>query len=175
MLTVDVYKSLPGTTIDVTFEYGRGIFVLFGPSGSGKSTAPSFRRGETAGSAGPRPDGGARPSPSGRTPLGPGSRQPEEPAARAVAAPAILADSLRSRDPQPEGEAEACRLDPRSRSRKKKSLRVSVDARCGARACIVRIPSFGRSPPLFSNSHKAHCFSLLITRSLSCRFGIDTY
>lgn len=38
MLTVDVYKSLPGMTIDVTFEFGRGILVLFGPSGSGKST-----------------------------------------------------------------------------------------------------------------------------------------
>jgi molybdate transport system ATP-binding protein len=38
MLMVDVYKSLPGMTIDVTFEFGRGILVLFGPSGSGKST-----------------------------------------------------------------------------------------------------------------------------------------
>jgi len=38
MLMVDIYKSLPSMTIDITFEFERGILVLFGPSGSGKST-----------------------------------------------------------------------------------------------------------------------------------------
>ncbi|MGA7826797.1 MAG: ATP-binding cassette domain-containing protein [Geobacteraceae bacterium] len=38
MLKVNILKSYPGITVDITFEFRRGILVLFGPSGSGKST-----------------------------------------------------------------------------------------------------------------------------------------
>ncbi|HOP40249.1 MAG TPA: ATP-binding cassette domain-containing protein, partial [Geobacteraceae bacterium] len=38
MLYANIHKAFPGITVDVSFEFGRGILVLFGPSGSGKST-----------------------------------------------------------------------------------------------------------------------------------------
>jgi molybdate transport system ATP-binding protein len=38
MLQATIHKKLPGITIDVSFEFNRGILVLFGPSGSGKTT-----------------------------------------------------------------------------------------------------------------------------------------
>jgi molybdate transport system ATP-binding protein len=38
MLKAIIHKKLPGITIDVGFDFQRGILVLFGPSGSGKTT-----------------------------------------------------------------------------------------------------------------------------------------
>lgn len=38
MLKVEILKKHPGFTVDVSFEFDRGILVLFGPSGSGKTT-----------------------------------------------------------------------------------------------------------------------------------------
>jgi molybdate transport system ATP-binding protein len=38
MLKADIHKKFPGITIDLSFEFERGILVLFGPSGSGKTS-----------------------------------------------------------------------------------------------------------------------------------------
>lgn len=38
MLKVEILKKHPGFTVDIAFEFDRGILVLFGPSGSGKTT-----------------------------------------------------------------------------------------------------------------------------------------
>lgn len=38
MLRANISKKLPGITIEVTFDFDRGILVVFGPSGSGKTT-----------------------------------------------------------------------------------------------------------------------------------------
>jgi len=38
MLKVEIFKKHPGFTVDIAFEFARGILVLFGPSGSGKTT-----------------------------------------------------------------------------------------------------------------------------------------
>ena len=38
MLKVEILKKHPGFTVDIVFEFDRGILVLFGPSGSGKTT-----------------------------------------------------------------------------------------------------------------------------------------
>jgi molybdate transport system ATP-binding protein len=38
VLKAEIHKQYPGITIDVAFEFERGILVLFGPSGSGKTT-----------------------------------------------------------------------------------------------------------------------------------------
>jgi len=38
MLNVEIHKRYPDIAIDVAFEFGRGILVLFGPSGSGKTS-----------------------------------------------------------------------------------------------------------------------------------------
>jgi len=34
MLKVEIFKKHPGFTVDIAFEFARGILVLFGPSGS---------------------------------------------------------------------------------------------------------------------------------------------
>jgi molybdate transport system ATP-binding protein len=38
MLRANIVKKLPGITIEVDFDFDRGILVIFGPSGSGKTT-----------------------------------------------------------------------------------------------------------------------------------------
>jgi molybdate transport system ATP-binding protein len=38
MLRAEIYKALPGITIDVKLAFEQGILVLFGPSGAGKTT-----------------------------------------------------------------------------------------------------------------------------------------
>jgi molybdate transport system ATP-binding protein len=38
MLCVNIHKSFPGMSIDLAFDFSRGILALFGPSGSGKTT-----------------------------------------------------------------------------------------------------------------------------------------
>lgn len=38
MLRANVTKKLPGISIEVSFDFDRGILVIFGPSGSGKTT-----------------------------------------------------------------------------------------------------------------------------------------
>ena len=38
MLRAEIYKALPGMTIDVKLAFDQGILVLFGPSGAGKTT-----------------------------------------------------------------------------------------------------------------------------------------
>jgi molybdate transport system ATP-binding protein len=38
MLRANISKKLPGITIEVSFNFDRGILVIFGPSGSGKTT-----------------------------------------------------------------------------------------------------------------------------------------
>jgi len=38
MLRANISKKLPGITIEVSFDFDRGILVIFGPSGSGKTT-----------------------------------------------------------------------------------------------------------------------------------------
>jgi molybdate transport system ATP-binding protein len=38
VLHASIYKKFPGFTVDVDFEFGQGVLVLFGPSGSGKTT-----------------------------------------------------------------------------------------------------------------------------------------
>jgi molybdate transport system ATP-binding protein len=38
MLRAEIYKALPGITIDVKLSFEQGILVLFGPSGAGKTT-----------------------------------------------------------------------------------------------------------------------------------------
>lgn len=38
MLRANIAKKLPGITIEVSFDFHRGILVIFGPSGSGKTT-----------------------------------------------------------------------------------------------------------------------------------------
>jgi molybdate transport system ATP-binding protein len=38
MLRANISKKLPGITIEVSFDFDRGILVVFGPSGSGKTT-----------------------------------------------------------------------------------------------------------------------------------------
>ena len=38
MLRVNISKKLPGLTVEVSFDFDRGILVIFGPSGSGKTT-----------------------------------------------------------------------------------------------------------------------------------------
>ena len=38
MLSANITKRLPGISIEVSFDFDRGILVIFGPSGSGKTT-----------------------------------------------------------------------------------------------------------------------------------------
>jgi molybdate transport system ATP-binding protein len=38
MLSANITKKLPGISIEVSFDFDRGILVIFGPSGSGKTT-----------------------------------------------------------------------------------------------------------------------------------------
>jgi molybdate transport system ATP-binding protein len=42
MLRANIIKQLPGITIEVNFDFDRGILVIFGPSGSGKTTILNF-------------------------------------------------------------------------------------------------------------------------------------